>query len=57
MREDSRSGFNESLSVENDDQSLYFKALGMQMASSAGEKLSFEGAAEFFWELFIRPIQ
>jgi hypothetical protein len=57
MRDDARSGFNESLSVENDDQSLYFKALGMQSSSRSADKLSFQGAAEFFWDLFIRPIQ
>jgi len=52
-----RTGFNESLSVEADDQSLYFKALGMQSPSRSRGKFSFQGAAEFYWELFIRPIQ
>jgi hypothetical protein len=50
-------GFNEALSVEADDRSLYFKALGMQSPAQSREKLSFEGAAELFWGLFIRPIQ
>jgi hypothetical protein len=47
---------NEILSVEADDQQLYFRSLGMQMHRSDA-KLSFEGAAEFYWELFIKPIQ
>jgi hypothetical protein len=49
--------WNEALSVESDDQSIYFKPLGMQSASHSGDKLSFQGAAELFWGLFIRPIQ
>jgi len=58
MNDDARSGsFNESLTVEADDQSLYFKPLGMQSPSRTGDKLSFEGAAELFWGLFIQPLQ
>jgi hypothetical protein len=58
MNDDPRSGsFNESLTVEADDQSLYFKPLGMQSPAGPGDKLSFEGAAELFWGLFIRPLQ
>jgi hypothetical protein len=43
--------------VESDDQTLYFKALGMQSFRRGTEKLSFEGAAEFFWTMFVQPIQ
>jgi hypothetical protein len=58
MTDDPRTnGMNESLSIEVDDQALYFRALGMQFYGKQTEKLSFEGAAEFFWSLFIRPIQ
>lgn len=49
--------FNESLSVEADDQSLFFKPLGMQSFGRPSEKLSFQGASELFWTLFIRPLQ
>jgi hypothetical protein len=50
--------YNESLSVENDDQALYLKALGMNVRGQKGEgKLSLEGAAEVYWELFIEPLQ
>jgi hypothetical protein len=52
--------FNESLSVENDDQQLYLKPLGMSMLRHGGRddsKLSMEGGAEFYWELFMEPLQ
>jgi hypothetical protein len=50
-------GMNEAVSVKADDQSLYFEALGMQSYGNRKEHLSFEGAAELFWDIFIRPIQ
>lgn len=50
-------GMNESVSVKADDQSLYFEALGMQSYGGRKGNLSFEGVAELFWEIFIRPIQ
>jgi hypothetical protein len=52
--------FNESLLVESDSQQLYLKPLGMSMlrrGDREGEKLSMEGGAEFYWELFIEPLQ
>ena len=48
---------NEAVSVKADDQTLYFEALGMQAYGREKEKLTFQGAAELFWELFIRPLQ
>ena len=59
MNDNPRSGsMNEAVSVQADDQMLYFQALGMQsMGSHDKEKLSAQGAAELFWELFIRPLQ
>jgi hypothetical protein len=58
MDDNARSGsLNEAVSVEADDQSLYFKALGMQSSGHSDDKLSFQGAAELFWGLFIRPVQ
>lgn len=46
--------YNESLSVEDDGYTLYLKALGMSMQQS---KMSFEGAAEYYWGMFIQPLQ
>lgn len=50
-------GMNEAVYVKNDDQSIYFESLGMQSHGSKQDKLSFEGAAELFWDIFIRPLQ
>jgi hypothetical protein len=49
--------FNEMLSVDADDQTLFLKPLGMAMRSDRDTKLSAEGAAEFFWSLLIAPLQ
>lgn len=49
---------NEMLNVEFDAQSMYMKALGMQSYSGQKEsKLSAQGAAEYFWALFIERLQ
>ena len=50
-------GINEGVYVKADDQMLYFEALGMQSYGREKEKLTFQGAAELFWDLFIRPLQ
>ena len=47
--------FNEQLSVEDDGYILNLWPLGMMMQSK--ELLSVEGAAEFYWETFIKPLQ
>lgn len=47
--------FNEQLLVEDDGYTLGLRPLGMTMRSQ--EMLSVEGAAEFFWEMFIKPLQ
>ena len=55
-----RGGYNESLSVEHDEQQLYLKAMGMAMIRRGGDekaKLSIEGGAEYYWEMFIEPLQ
>lgn len=51
--------YNENLRVEADDQSLHFKSMGMARYGRRpeDEKLSFEGAAELYWGLFIEPLQ
>jgi TIR domain len=49
---------NEAVTVKADDQMLYFEPLGMQsLGSRDNQKLSEQGVAELFWEIFIRPIQ
>jgi hypothetical protein len=50
-------GMNEAVHVKADDQTLYFEPLGMQSTGGGKEKLSFQGAAELFWDIFIRPLQ
>ena len=50
---------NEQLTAEHDEQSMWLRPIGMQMHGdiSAKSKLSFEGGAEYFWELLISPLQ
>ena len=50
-------GMNEAVMVRADDEMIYFEALGMQSSRTSKERLTFQGAAELFWELFIRPLQ
>lgn len=51
-------GFNENLSVDVGEQALGLRPLGMQsLGASKPGNLSFEGAAEHYWELFIQPLQ
>ena len=57
MSDEPRGSMNEAVSVKADDQTLYFEALGLQSFGHEKEKLTFQGAAEMFWELFIRPLQ
>lgn len=52
--------YNESLSVEADEQSLFLKSMGMRMFVSGQRQsnhLTFEGAAEYYWEMLIEPLQ
>jgi TIR domain len=50
---------NESLSVEHDDQKLFFRPMGMPHSGlDRGDGvLSHEGAAEYLWALLIHPLQ
>lgn len=53
-----RNSFNESLSVVDDGYALQLKPLGMQFnGGDRGKDLSQQGAAEYFWEILIRPLQ
>lgn len=47
---------NESITVDADDQSCFLRSL-MGMGRRSEHKLTFEGAAEYLWEMFIRPLQ
>ena len=51
--------FNENMTVESDDQSLFLKSMGMQRFAGGRResKLTFEGAAEEYWDLMIQPLQ
>ena len=49
-------GCNESVTVDADDQSCFLRPM-MSYERQSEPKLTFEGAAEHFWETFIRQIQ
>lgn len=50
--------YNESLSVDCDDQSLFITSMGMSVyGSNRGQKLTQEGAAELLWQQLIGPLQ
>lgn len=51
--------YNESLSVAHDDQKLNLRPMGFGFGGGRGqsENLSHEGAAEYLWAIFIRPLQ
>ncbi|MGO8869011.1 MAG: toll/interleukin-1 receptor domain-containing protein [Alphaproteobacteria bacterium] len=55
----SDNAFNENLSVETGEQVLHLRPMGMQMhrGVSGGTRLGLEGAAEYYWDLFIEPLQ
>jgi hypothetical protein len=51
-------GYNESLSVDKDDQKLFLKPLGMaSFGADRPQKLSHDGAAEYYWSLFMNHLQ
>ncbi len=51
--------YNEVVSVENDDQKLFLRPMGMPHFGLGldNDTLSEEGTAEYFWALLIRPLQ
>lgn len=50
--------FNESLSVEDDGYSLFLRPLGIaSRMHDREEQMTYEGSAEYFWEMFIEPLQ
>lgn len=53
-------GFNEILSVRDDDQALYLEPLGIGSlfrGDDQNKKLTLEGGAEAYWGRFIEPLQ
>jgi len=50
-------GMNEAIYVKADQQALYFEPLGVQSFGRDREKLTHQGAAEFFWSIFVGPLQ
>jgi hypothetical protein len=49
---------NESLTVEDDGYTIYLRTLGMSMMGTRQDKkLTMEGAAEYYWDLFIGNLQ
>ncbi|HEX8266768.1 MAG TPA: toll/interleukin-1 receptor domain-containing protein [Pyrinomonadaceae bacterium] len=51
-------GVNESLNVDEDGYKLFLKSAGFSsFGGNNKEELSKEGASEFYWEKFIRPLQ
>lgn len=54
----SGNSYNESLSVEDDGFSLFLRAMGMARMGQGNDKtLTPEGAAEYYWSLFIERLQ
>jgi hypothetical protein len=55
----SENSFNESLSVIEGDQALQLRPLGMGARGgiSGDSSLSEEGAAEYYWSMFVEPLQ
>lgn len=49
--------YNEALTVNTDDQSMYLKTFGMAFHTRQDQKLSQEGGAETLWGLLIAPLQ
>ena len=54
----SPNSYNESLNVEFDDYQIYLKPLGMRLFHEGrDQKMTFEGAAEYYWTALIGPLQ
>ena len=55
---DNDNSFNESLSVSDDGHTMFLQSIGFAVSSFGdNKKMNLEGAGEFYWELFIRPLQ
>ena len=53
--------YNEQMTVEADDQALFLKPTGMRMymtgRKNAADHLTFDGAAEYYWDMLMEPLQ
>lgn len=55
----SSNSYNESLSIEATEQALFLRPMGMGHGWGGGDKsqLTFDGAAEYYWEMLMAPLQ
>jgi hypothetical protein len=54
----SDNSINESLSVESGEHDLYLKSIGFSMrGGDRNGRLSKEAAAEYYWSIFLEPLQ
>jgi TIR domain len=54
----SEGSYNETMSVRSEDSEIYLSAVGMPMHGRRQDaRLTFEGAAEYYWGLFIGELQ
>lgn len=54
----SGNSYNESMSVDDDGNALFLRAMGMAHFGQQPEReLTFEGAAEYFWSMFIERLR
>ena len=53
----STNSFNESLSIEATEQALFLQPLGMGWSGGKKSQLTFDGAAEYYWEMLMAPLQ
>jgi hypothetical protein len=57
-RADTNGSMNECLTVVDDGYSLFLKPMGFQLLGrSVDKELTNQGAAEYYWSLFIEPLQ
>jgi hypothetical protein len=49
-------GYNENFSIGADGDGIYLRPLGMAIRQSSG-RLTFEGAAEHYWEMFVEGLR
>lgn len=54
---DNDNSLNQSLSVQDDGYTLFLQPFSFMGYSNEKKELTFEGAAEYYWETFIRPLQ
>lgn len=49
--------WNDTLSIEHDEQHQFLRTTGMTMTGDRDRQLSYEGAAEHFWSMLIAPLR